>query len=543
MLSIIASGIGGVGIFFAGMYLLAENLKKLAGSRFRRTVAAWTKSLWAGILWGFAAGAVMQSTSAITFIIVSMLGSGLLAVESGLAIMIGANVGATIIVVIATLDIHLFVLVILGVAGLSFAIDRTASARTFLLAVFGIGLVFLGLSMLQAGVGPVAQEPWVRDLMANAGSSYLLIFGIAAVLTFVTQASTSIALLSITLASAGVLSFEQCVMAIYGLNVGSSVLTYALSSGLRGRLRQVAMFQVAFNFVAALLMVPLFYLEIYTQIPLVIALVKQFSNDLSLQLAYVMVVFNVSGAILLAVLIRPVARLLARLYPPLPEENDAQPRFIYDQAVQEPETALDLVDREQQRLAGYLPTLLEIARTAPKDATGAIARRREVTNSLGSTIDEFLERLGETHLSASAYERLNQALNVQRILEGLAETLSELATTVVAAGPNPTTQRLTGSVVEGLDAVLLTLVEAMAPDGADDRLLLRRMTGDRGGLMRRLREEYLASDASLGPADKMAILSLTNLAERASWLISRLVDALPEAAPGETDATGIGVQV
>ena len=103
MLSIIASGIGGVGIFFAGMYLLAENLKKLTGSRFRRTVAAWTKSLWAGILWGFAAGAVMQSTSAITFIIVSMLGSGLLTVESGLAILVGANVGATIVVVIATL--------------------------------------------------------------------------------------------------------------------------------------------------------------------------------------------------------------------------------------------------------------------------------------------------------------------------------------------------------------------------------------------------------------------------------------------------------
>lgn len=542
MLSIIASGIGGVGIFFAGMYLLAENLKKLTGSRFRRTVAAWTKSLWAGILWGFGAGAVMQSTSAITFIIVSMLGSGLLTVESGLAILVGANVGATIVVVIATLDIQIFVLVILGVAGLSFAIDRTASARSFLLAVFGIGLVFLGLSMLQQGVGPLANEPWVRDLMVSAGSSYMLIFAIAAILTFITQASTSIALLSITLASAGVLSFEQCVMAIYGLNVGSSVLTFVLSSGLKGRLRQVAMFQVAFNFVAAFVMLPLFYVEVFAHVPLVIALVKQLSSDQSLQLAYVMVVFNVGGAIVLAVLIRPSARLLARLYPPRPEENDAQPQYIYDQAVQEPETALDLVAREQQRLAGYLPRLLDIARTAPKDAAAAVARRREVTASLASVIDEFLDRLGETQLVPSAYERLNQALSVQRILEGLSETLADLARTVVEAGANPTTQRLTGSVVEGLDAVLLTMVEAMGPGGEDDRALLRQISGDRGALMRRLREGYLESDASLAAADKMTILTLTNLTERASWLISRLAEALPSDAPGETGAAGIGVQ-
>ena len=54
MLSILSQGIGGLGIFFAGMYLLSENLKKLSGRRFRQAVARWTKSLWAGLLWGFA---------------------------------------------------------------------------------------------------------------------------------------------------------------------------------------------------------------------------------------------------------------------------------------------------------------------------------------------------------------------------------------------------------------------------------------------------------------------------------------------------------
>jgi phosphate:Na+ symporter len=542
LLSILSQGIGGLGIFFAGMYLLSENLKKLTGRRFRQAVAAWTKSLWAGLFWGFSTGAVMQSTPAITFIVVSMLGSGLLTVESGLAIIIGCNIGTTLLVVVATLNIHLFVLVMLGIAGLSFASARLAHARTLLLAVFGIGLVFLGLQMLQDAAAPLAGEPWVRDLLAGAGTYYLVVFVVGAVLSFVTQSTNSVALLAITLSSAGVMSFDQCVMAIYGANVGSSALTYVLSAGLRGRQRQVAMYQVAFNFIAAFVMVPLFYLEVFGGVPLAIALARALSSDPSLQLAYTHVIFNIGGAVVLTPFVGAAARILARRYPPPPEENESRPQFIYEQAIQEPETALDLVALEQQRLAGYLPRLLEIARSTPRDASSAVSRQRQTIDGLGSAIDEFLVHLGEQSLSHSAYERLNQAISIQRVLDGLSETLVDLARSVGDVANSPT-HRLTDSVVEGLDAVLLTVVDAMGPDAEDDRMLLRRMTGDRGALMRRLREEYLAGDASLTAADKMAILNITNLTERASWLISRLVEALPGAAPGEADAAGVGVQV
>ena len=536
MFSILSQGIGGLGIFFAGMYLLSENLKKLTGRRFRQAVADWTRSLWAGLLWGLTTGAVQQSTAAITFIVVSMLGSGLLTVASGLAIIIGCNVGGTLLVVIASLDIHLFVVLMLGLAGISFASSRLAPTRTLLLAVFGIGLVFLGLEILKDAAAPLAREPWVRDTLAAAGTSYILGFLAGVALAFVTQSSNSVALLGITLSTAGVLSFEVCVMAIYGANVGSSVLTYVLAAGLKGGQRQVAMYQVAFNYVGALIMVPLFYLEVYGGVPLAIALVRALTADPSLQLAYTHVVFNVAGAVVLIPFVDQAGRLLARRYPPPPEESDAHPQFIYERALQEPETALDLVALEQQRLASYLPRLLDIARAPPKDVGSAVARRRQIIGGLGSAIDDFLDRLGEAPLSHSAYERLNLALSIERLLDGLSETLADLVRTVGDAGANPTTRRLTDSVVEGLDAVLLTVVEGMGPDGADDRALLRRMSGDRGALMRRLREEYLANDASLAAAEKMAILTITNLTERASWLINRLVEELPAptAADGAT---------
>jgi hypothetical protein len=168
-----------------------------------------------------------------------------------------------------------------------------------------------------------------------------------------------------------------------------------------------------------------------------------------------------------------------------------------------------------------------------------VARQREVIAGLGDAIDEFLDHLGEASLSHSAYERLNHALSVERLLEGLAETLGDLARTVVEAEATPTMTRLTGSVIEGLDAVLLMVVDAMGPDGEDDRALLRRLRGDRGALMRRLREEYLAGDSGLSAADKMGILTITNLTERASWLINRLIDTLPEPHERERQETAL----
>ena len=533
MFGMVAAGVGGLGLFFAGMYLLTENLKKMTGRRFRETVAAWTRRPAAGLVWGFAAGGVMQSTSAVTFIVVSMLGSGLLTVVSGLAIVVGCNVGTTLLVIIAALDIHLFILVLLGIAGISFASERLAPTRTFAMAVFGIGLVFLGLQMLQDSAAPIAHELWVHTLMAEAGSSYMLILLIAAVLSVITQSTNSITLLAITLANSGVFSFDQTVMAIYGANVGASVLTYLLSANLKGRQRQVSMFQVAFNFVAAFVMVPIFYIEVYSGIPIVRAIVTRLAADPALQLAYVYVVFNIAGAIVLAPVVSPAARLLARLYPPPQEESDAQPRYIYDHAAQEPETALDLVSLEQQRLASYLPRLLDVGRDATKDAAALTSRQRQIIVTLASAIDDFLGRLGEAPISHSGYERLNHALILQRLLDGLTETLVDLVRAVGEIGDNQSTRRLASNVVEGLDAVLLTMVEAMGPGGEDDRVLLLQATGDRGALMRRLREEYLASDAALGAGDKMAILTITNLTERASWLLGRLAEVLPEQPPAK----------
>lgn len=524
MLQAIATALGGLGIFFAGMYLLKENLKKLAGRRFKQLVAVWTRGRFAGLGLGVVAGAVMQSTTAVTFILASMIASGILTVGGALPIITGANLGATLLVLVATLNIQLFVLFVLGVAGISFTFDRLSEFRTVASAVFGVGLVFFGLKMLQTGVVPLTQEPWFAGLLTLAGPSLVIPLLVAALLTVLAQSSTSVVLLVITLATAGGLTFEQAMMGIYGANLGSSLQNYLLSSSLNGRPKQVAMYQISFNLITASVMLPMFIIERYGHVPLIEHLVQWISTTLATRLALVQICFNFIGAGLMTLLMPTMRRFLASRFPPLPDEDDGQPAYIHDQAGQEPDSALDLARLEQRRLASYLPRYLDITRKHARDGAVRLDRQNHSFTALGTTVRDFLTGLREAPFDAVGYDRLNRAINLQRLLDGLNETLVELARTSRLTDDAALARRLLSNVVEGIDAVLLTMVDALGDSSGEDRTLFHTMTRHRGEVMQRLREAYLAADAQLSTAEKGTILIVTNLAERALWLLGQIAE-------------------
>lgn len=533
MVEAIAAAFGGLGMFFAGMYFLKENLKKLTNRRFKQLVANWTRRPASGVALGIAAGGIMQSTTAVTFILASMIASGLLTIAAALPIVIGANIGATFLVLLASLDVRILVLFLLGVTGLSFTFERLANFRTVSAAVFGVALVFFGLKMLQTGVIPLTQEPWFTQLLSLAGASYLLPLLVAIVLTVLAQSAGSVVLITIALAAAGGLTFEQAMMAIYGANLGSSCQSLLLSSHLRGRPKQMVMFEVLFNACAAVVLVILFFVEQYGDIPLVEALAKSLASRPALQLALIEVIFNVVGAILMLSIRRWVETFLARRFPTLPDEDDSRPAFILDEAIQEPETALDLAQLEQGRLASYLPRWLETARARSRTGLADLDRQNQSFIALAGTLRDFLRGLRDAPLDLRGYDRLNDSINRQRLLDGLNETIVELARTSLRTDDDSLTRQLLDNVIEGLDAVLLTMVAALNERSVEDRALFYAVTRSRGDVMQRLRADYLVADAELSLAHKGTVLIVTNLAERALWLLGQLADQeqLPDDEP------------
>ena len=199
--------------------------------------------------------------------------------------------------------------------------------------------------------------------MEQAHSSYLLTFAAGALLSFLTQSATAAAMIAVALAKAGLLGLDETLMFVYGGNVGST-LRMILSGSLKGSSRQIAASRTLFKITGSALFVRLFYIEAYGRVPLVGHWSRILSERLETQAALGNLLCNLAPALLLTPLLGPVHRFLDRLWPATEAEDFAKLKFLHPQALDDPETAIDLVEKEQMRLVMRLPELHELAATS-----------------------------------------------------------------------------------------------------------------------------------------------------------------------------------
>ena len=243
MLSVVASLVAGLGMFFVGLHQLTEDLKSLSSRQLRERIATWTRRPLLGLLWGGLSVLVTQSGAVVTFLLVSMLRSGMITVRQSLPIVIGCNVFGSLSVLILVIDIKYGMLLLLGIAGIFSVSSHASKFRTVASAAFGIGLLFLGLRIMQEGVAPLAEAHWFHELLQQSAQYYFTAFVAGAILSFVAQTSIGVTVLTDAFYAAEVLSLGQSMMIAYGSNVGSSLLLALLSTKLKGESRQIAMFR------------------------------------------------------------------------------------------------------------------------------------------------------------------------------------------------------------------------------------------------------------------------------------------------------------
>src|SRR5215510_9662290 len=157
MIATIAPLLAGLGLFFCGVHFVSANLTSLAGPRFRRLLARATAYPSLGALTGILAGIVTQSTNAVTYVVVSMVSAGIIDKRRAMPIPIWSHVGASLLVIMVAVDLRIGASYIVALAGLSiyFGIARVDRARHLVAIGLGIGLLFLGISMLKSGAEPL----------------------------------------------------------------------------------------------------------------------------------------------------------------------------------------------------------------------------------------------------------------------------------------------------------------------------------------------------------------------------------------------------
>lgn len=539
MSELLALFLAGLALFFHGVSGIRTHLQGLTSRRLRRQLAAWSRRPLLAGAGGFFFGAVTQSSTAVAFILTSLVSGGLMSVANALPIVAWANLGTVPLVFFASFNAHLAFLYLLGLAGLALAFDLgPARARPALSALFSAGLLFLGLQLMKDAFAPLPGYAGFRDLAAFIQGSALAVFVAGALLRVLVQSSSAIAVIAIALAHGGLLSDEQAFMMMFGTGAGVGLSILLLSSNLRGVARQIALYQALINAAAALVLCTLYYVEHYTGAPLVLSLASALapSPDSPVRLAYAFL-FLQSAAVAAALLAsRPAASWLARLCPPTDEQDLARPRFISPEALADPDSALELADKEQLALLALLPAQLDTLRQ-PAPAIAPAVRHR-AARAIAAEIEAYLRELVEHAPDHEASARLLALEQRLALIVSLTDTVHDFTATLARLrSPGAPPAPLLDSLLESLDTLLLTAHDASRDAAPDDLALLVQLASDRGDLMERLRRQLLAaSDPALDHARKSDLFYATSLFERAIWLIRQLALA-QQALASPADVT------
>lgn len=516
MIELLAGMVGGVGLFTVGMWLLTENLKTMVNRRLRVAAGRWTSNRFSALLWGTLAGCVTQSMAACIFVIVSILRSGLITPKGALGLILGGSIGVSVLVVVVSFDVGVAALYVVGFAGAVVVSDRLARIRPLAASCLGGSMIVLGLVLLMESAAPLADQPWFRDTLEGMGNSLVLAFLVAVLLTSIVQSSSAVCVIGISMATVGIISVDQAIMIMFGSCIGSGLIIFLLSINLRGRSQQVAMYMVLYNVLICVVLAPLFLVELHFDVALMKALVLSFDLDLAQQLALVFMSLSILPLPLMLAGLGLSLSVLDKLWPVTQVDALARPKFIHDHPSVDVETSLLLVDLEQKRVMKNLSQYFEMVRQETR-----LEPLREASRSVLSDIDDFLADL-HTYHPMHGVEGRNAMMNRQKLLSWLEEALGVLCQTLNEPAERRRLNEFRMSICESVDSVLLSMVDAMENGDRMSWEMVRRLTGDRGSMMRDVRVQFLEQDPPLQEVEMINVLLITNTVEETFFVLSRM---------------------
>jgi phosphate:Na+ symporter len=421
---------GGVALLLWGLHMVHSGILRAFGSDLRVLLARALKNRFAAFAAGIGLTALLQSSTATALITSSFTAEGLVSLVPALAIMLGANVGTTLIVQILSFNIAAAapVLFILGLV--AFRGGARSRIKDLGRVCIGLGLMLLALHILLDTLAPAENAPGVRVFMNAITGDPVLCIVIGAVVTWAVHSSVATVLLIMSLAYAHFVTPYAALALVLGANLGS-----AINPVFEGARRdnpasyRLPVGNLVNRLVGILLVAPL--LRPITET------LQSWQPDLAKATAEFHIAFNVATAIIFIGLLDPMAKMLKKLLPNRVLEADpSRPRYLDESALETPSLALADAARETLRMGDLVEVMLRKVMAAittnDRALVDQVSQMDNAVDGLDEAIKLYLTRLTRGSLDERegqrAMEIISFAINLEHIGDIIDKNLSELAT-------------------------------------------------------------------------------------------------------------------
>ncbi len=399
-----------------GTHLVRTGILRVFGANLRHVLSRSISNRYAAAISGIGVTALVQSSTATALIVSSFVGQGMVTLPLALAVMLGADIGTSLMAVVFSFDLSwlsplfIFVGVVLFISRDTFALGRYGRI------LIGLGLMLLALKLVTDSTGVLTQSPTIKILLASIGSDLLLEVTVGAVLAVVTYSSLATVLLTATLAASHVIQLDVALGLVLGANLGSGLLAVLTTGRSAIEVRQVPLGNLLFKVLGVLLAAPL--------VGLWLRHVRPFLGEPASTVVMFHLAFNVLVGIVFIGWTQVIARWVEKLLPkPNQSVAHGRPQHLDASALSTPSLAISCAAREAMHQADVVETMLrgmlDVIKKDDLKLAEELRKLDDTVDALYSSIKYYLTKISREALAEDEARRwtdiISFVINMEQI--------------------------------------------------------------------------------------------------------------------------------
>jgi phosphate:Na+ symporter len=419
---------GEIALLLWGITMVNSGVQRAFGSDLRWILGMALRTRLQAFLAGVGVTTVLQSSTATALMVASFTAGGAVDIVPALAVMLGANVGTTLIVQVLSFDVSLIFPVLVFGGFMAFRRGKTSRTKDLGRVAIGLGLMLLSLRLLSETIHLIEGAAVLKELLASIASDPLILVLLSAFLAWIAHSSVAAMLFIMSLAAAGVIGPSAALVMVLGANLGSALNPFLEAMGGDPAKIRVPVGNLATRVVGCVLALPL--------IDPILAAMTMIDPDPARLAANFHTIFNV---VLAAIFILPlpwIAKLLVRVFPEKLQASDpGVPQYLDKDALDTPSVALSNAAREVLRMVDTVDAMLrssqDLFREDDISRVDQVSRTDDVLDRLFSAIRRYLSSINHEALSEAEAKRLSDilafAINLEHVGDIIDKNLMELA--------------------------------------------------------------------------------------------------------------------
>ncbi len=358
-MKIIIMTIGGLAIFLYGMELMSKDLSNAAGSKIKDILNKFTKNRFYSFLTGVVTTTIIQSSSAVSVMAVSLVEAKLLQFAQTFGILLGAGIGTTVTAHIIAFKITDYSLLFIAAGFAMKAIPAKQSVKFIGGALLGFGLLFFGLQLMSEAMYPLRTYQPFLNIIGQLNNPVLGIF-VGIVFTAIIQSSSAFIGIVIVMASQGIINLEIAIPLLLGSNIGTTTtaIIASLQSGIEAK--RVAVAFLSIKLIGVILIC--WWLATYEN--LVYSFTSYVASDqasIMRQIANAHTLFNVFATIIIFPFYNKFTEIIIKM---MPDKNVKSTKSIELQHIKkimlkQPDIALALAKQETSEMGKVVYSMIE----------------------------------------------------------------------------------------------------------------------------------------------------------------------------------------